>query len=123
MDWLSPQVYDGLTLALVHGEEAGTLAFETLVKETFPQVKTRVPYYLETLEITPEEYRFVPDAIFTGKGAETSPPYSESLEYRSMLKRLERLQESFVPRKAPFSPSSLANLEALLNMAEEIILR
>jgi hypothetical protein len=40
-----------------------------------------------------------------------------------MKSRLDRFKERFGRRRETFPPSSLANLEALLNMAEEIILR
>ncbi|MDR1166867.1 MAG: MBL fold metallo-hydrolase [Deltaproteobacteria bacterium] len=122
VEWLRPQIHDKLTVVLVHGEEAGTLAFETLLRQTFPTLRTRVPYWLETLEVTPDEARVLAAPPAADEVPEEAP-YRDSREYRSLAERLERLQRSLVPRDAPFPPNALANLEALLNMAEEIILR
>jgi metallo-beta-lactamase family protein len=123
IEWLRPQVHDKLTVTLIHGEESSTLAFEKLVNETFPKIKTRVPHWLETIEITPEERRFIAPEIKEELETASAPSYRESHEYQSLVRRMERLRQSLEPREAPFSPYDLANLEALLNMAEEIVLR
>jgi metallo-beta-lactamase family protein len=126
IEWLRPQVHDKLVVTLIHGEESGTLAFEELVKKTFPNVTTKVPHWLETLEVTPHEAKFIvkegmePQVVTEAIGA---PSYVESLEYKSLSERLARLQRTLTPRTAPFRPNDLANLEALLNMAEEIMLK
>jgi metallo-beta-lactamase family protein len=124
IEWLRPQVHDGLTVALIHGEESSSLAFEKLAQETFPNIKTQVPFWLETLEILPKEHKVLAEAPFIPPvEAVAASSYQDSKEYQSLMKRIERLRQSLAPRTAPFPPNSLANLEALLNMAEEIVLR
>jgi metallo-beta-lactamase family protein len=122
VEWLRPQVHENLGVALIHGEESSSLAFQARLAEVFPSLKVQVPHWLETLDISPEETKFIlPEVTPALAGAAST--YQETAEYRSMLSRLERLQSNFIPREVPFPPNSLANLEALLNMAEEIILR
>jgi metallo-beta-lactamase family protein len=123
IEWLRPQVHDNLVLSLVHGEESSSLEFEKLANRTFPEVTTRVPVWLELLDITPRERAFrAPEGVesLIPAGARD---YRDTPEYKSLMNRLARLKTGFEPRKTPFDPHSLANLEALLNMAEEIILR
>ncbi|MDR2340028.1 MAG: MBL fold metallo-hydrolase [Deltaproteobacteria bacterium] len=122
IEWLRPQIHERLGVALIHGEEAGTLAFQARLKALFPSLRTEVPHWLETLEIAPGEAKSELPEISPAVAAGV-PTYKETAEYRSMLGRLARLRQSFEPREAPFQPAELANLEALLNMAEEIILR
>ncbi|MDR2199253.1 MAG: MBL fold metallo-hydrolase [Deltaproteobacteria bacterium] len=122
VEWLRPQIHDKLGVALIHGEESGTLAFQEKLRSLFPDLSVQVPHWLETLHISPEKHLSIAPEI-TPELAHGASAYSETLEYKSMVNRLERLRQSFLPREAPFPPNSLANLEALLNMAEEIILR
>lgn len=124
LNWLKPQVHDNLTVALIHGEETSTLAFQKVATDTFPNILIKVPHWLESLEVTPREARLIPSpTVVPEEVAPLIPPYQESQEYQSLLNRLERLRSQFAPRETPFPPNALANLEALLNMAEEIILR
>ncbi|MDR3153065.1 MAG: MBL fold metallo-hydrolase [Deltaproteobacteria bacterium] len=122
-EWLRPQVHDDLTVCLVHGEEEGTFAFQKHLAEVFPGLRTVVPHWLETVEVTPTLAQIIPAERAPAAGAEAVPAYREGAEAQSMLRRLDRLKESFGRRQEAFPPNSLANLEALLNMAEEIILR
>jgi metallo-beta-lactamase family protein len=124
-EWLRPQVHENLTVTLVHGEEQGTLAFQEHLASVFPGLKTVVPHWLEVLDVTSKRADWLPAPAeaATAAVAAPAPDYASSLEARSMTNRLDRLRESFGRRQEAFPPSSLANLEALLNMAEEIILR
>jgi metallo-beta-lactamase family protein len=120
--WLRPQLHENLTVALIHGEESGTLAFQAKLKELFPDLKTQVPSWLETIEISPEAVRLTAPEI-TPELAAGAQSYRDTREFQSMASRLERLRESLSQRESPIPPAALANLEALLNMSEEIILR
>jgi metallo-beta-lactamase family protein len=130
-EWLRPQVHEGLTVCLVHGEEQGTLAFQEHLAREFPGLRTVVPHWLETVEVTGEGEgplvhpapEVAAPAADAAAAAEAAASYLSSAEAQSMLRRLDRLKESLGRRPAAFPPNSLANLEALLNMAEEIILR
>jgi metallo-beta-lactamase family protein len=122
IEWLRPQMHEGLRVALIHGEESATLAFQEKVKSIFPKLDVFVPHWLETLVISPEKIKSIAPVV-TPAAVAAVPSYRETKEYQSMLSRLEGLKQSYVPREAPLPPNALANLEALLNMAEEIILR
>jgi metallo-beta-lactamase family protein len=122
VEWLRPQLHDRLGVALIHGEESSTLAFQAKLKGLFPGINAVVPQWLETLEVAPGEARTLRPPV-APEPAAAAPSYRETDEYRSMMNRLLRLQKSFAPREAPLPPQALANLEALLNMAEEIVLR
>jgi metallo-beta-lactamase family protein len=124
-EWLRPQVHENLTVTLVHGEEQSTLAFQNHLARAFPGLNTVVPHWLEVLDVTSAEASWLPAPAGAASEAVAAPAddYSRSAEARSMVSRLDRLKESYGRRQEAFSPSSLANLEALLNMAEEIILR
>jgi metallo-beta-lactamase family protein len=110
IEWLRPQVHDNLTVTLIHGEESSTLEFEKLVNKTFPNIKTRVPHWLETIEITPEERRFIAPEIQEELEVASAPSYKESHEYQSLVRRIERLRKNLEPRVAPFSPYDPSNL-------------
>ncbi|MDR1313766.1 MAG: MBL fold metallo-hydrolase [Deltaproteobacteria bacterium] len=124
-EWLRPQVHENLTVTLVHGEEQGMLAYQDHLAEVFPGLKTVVPHWLEVLDVTSKRATLQPSSPEAGIAAVAAPSrdYSASAEAESMFRRLDRLKENFGRRQEAFPPNSLANLEALLNMAEEIILR
>ncbi|MDR1039745.1 MAG: MBL fold metallo-hydrolase [Deltaproteobacteria bacterium] len=123
-EWLKPQIHPGLTVVLVHGEEQGTLAYQAHLTSLFPDLATVVPHWLEVLDITSKEAAVIPaEATPEAMAPAPASEYMDSAEARSMLRRLDRLKESFGRRQEGFAPNSLANLEALLNMVEEIILR
>jgi metallo-beta-lactamase family protein len=125
--WLRPQIHPDLTVALVHGEQATTLAFQQKLAEVFPDLRTLVPSWLETLEVEgarvsgllaegPEaEIPEAPEAPETAPAAERAA--------QSLKKRLDRLHDEMLRRSAPVDPGRLAALEDLLNRAEELILR
>ncbi|MDR2612403.1 MAG: MBL fold metallo-hydrolase [Deltaproteobacteria bacterium] len=122
-EWLRPQIHDRLTVCLVHGEEQGTLAFQEHLGKVFPGLATVVPHWLETVEFAGREAHVLPAEARAASAAMAAPDYLSSAEGQSMLRRLDRLKEHLGRRSGAFPPNSLANLEALLNMAEEIILR
>jgi metallo-beta-lactamase family protein len=121
-EWLRPQLHPGLGVALIHGEESSTLAFQGHLKKAFPDLHVQVPHWLETMDIRKDKrlYARPEEAPAAAAGA---PVYRDSPEFQSLTNRLARLPKALEPRKAPFTPARLSNLEALLNMAEEIILK
>jgi metallo-beta-lactamase family protein len=114
VEWLRPQIHPGLKVVLIHGEEAGTLAFEEHLHGLFPDLATVVPHWLETLEATG-----------TRIPAE-SPQEAQAMVAdwsRSFQNRLARLSGWLAGRQRPFEPAELADLESLLSRAEEMVLR
>ncbi|MDR1658671.1 MAG: MBL fold metallo-hydrolase [Deltaproteobacteria bacterium] len=119
LDWLRPQVHSKLTVALVHGEETGTLAFQAKLKEVFPALPSLVPRWLETLDVSvPMDTEAKPEVV---EEISETPPVTEAEVY-SLKSRLDRLYAQILERGEPLSPERLASLEDLLNQAEEIAL-
>ncbi|MDR1487290.1 MAG: MBL fold metallo-hydrolase [Deltaproteobacteria bacterium] len=116
LQWLRPQIHDNLIVSLIHGEETGTLAFEAKLKEVFPNLKTIVPNWLQTLDSAELGLD-----LGTALPAPMLPP-TPVTEIDSFNKRLERLRERFLQRKKSLAPERLASLENLLVRAEEILL-
>ncbi|MDR0548535.1 MAG: MBL fold metallo-hydrolase [Deltaproteobacteria bacterium] len=114
VEWLRPQIHPGLKVVLVHGEEAGTLAFERLLNELFPELETVVPHWLEVLEL--KGPRVAPEAPVEAKIA--------AIEWNlSFQSRLSRLASLMANRDKPLAPAELASLENILNQAEEMVVR
>ncbi|MDR1872283.1 MAG: MBL fold metallo-hydrolase [Deltaproteobacteria bacterium] len=112
--WLTPQIHPGLKVVLVHGEEAGTLAFESRLNLLFPELKTLVPHWLDVVEVTGVKLK---PAIPVEEILEASLNWSRS--FQSRLDRLSRLMTD----RPPLDPAELASLENLLSQAEEVVLR
>jgi metallo-beta-lactamase family protein len=121
VEWLRPQVHPGLTVALIHGEESATLAFQAKLAEVFPETRTLVPSWLETIEAGPGGASARPGpAIEAAAPAVPAVPKETS---ESLKRRLERLHVQLTGRDRPIDPERLAALEDLLNRAEELVLR
>jgi metallo-beta-lactamase family protein len=117
INWLRPQIHENLTVSLIHCEEDGMLAFEAKLYEEYPKLKTIVPNWLQTLEVTAERLALGPEAA-AAAAAEPTP----AAEVESFQNRLERLRRRYLQRKSPLAPERLALLENLLTRAEEIVL-
>ncbi|MDR1086362.1 MAG: MBL fold metallo-hydrolase [Deltaproteobacteria bacterium] len=115
VEWLRPQIHQGLKVVLVHGEESGTVAFQKHLKELFPELETAIPYWREVIEV--EGPGLKPEEV-----PEPEPMMAVSWS-QSFQERLERIAAIMADRPVPLGPSELANLENLLNQAEEMILR
>jgi metallo-beta-lactamase family protein len=121
LDWLRPQIHPGLTVALIHGEEGGMLAFKDKLAEVFPKLPTLVPSWLETLDVEAAKVESLPALEIPAEAAPVVPVPPKASE--SLKKRLDRLHGQLVGRDRPIPPERLAALEDLLNRAEELVLR
>jgi metallo-beta-lactamase family protein len=116
LDWLKPQIHQNLTVALIHGEETGTLAFEEKLNQINPNLKTIVPNWLQTLEVSGAMLEVGPEIV------KTEPKITMPQEILSFQNRLDRLRKRYLERQEPLAPERLAALESLLVRAEEIVL-
>ncbi|MDR1607229.1 MAG: MBL fold metallo-hydrolase [Deltaproteobacteria bacterium] len=119
--WLKPQLHPQLTVVLVHGEEAGTIAFEAHLNKLFPEIKTVIPQWLDTLET--EGLRLAPTLEPQEAPREEVFGELDGAWRDSFQNRLERLKALMANRERPLGPAELANLENLLSQAEEMVLR
>jgi metallo-beta-lactamase family protein len=121
IEWLRPQIHPNLTVALIHGEESITMAFKEKLAEVFPDLKAMAPAFLETLEVGNLKVASLPALEVPAEEALAPPVPPEAS--KSLKKRLDRLHAQLEGRDSPMPPERLADLEALLNRAEELVLR
>jgi metallo-beta-lactamase family protein len=118
VNWLKPQIHDNLAVNLIHGEEASTLAFESLLNQTFPSLKTNVPYWREIIELKTETIEnFLPEISQAISSSQNE--FSETL---SLKNRFNRFNDYLTNNTVTLPPETMANLENLLNQVEEIFL-
>jgi metallo-beta-lactamase family protein len=117
--WLRPQLHSGLTVALNHGEETQTLAFQEKLKQVFPALPTLVPKWLETIDLR----TLTAEALIKPEEIAEEKPQVAQAELLSLRRRLDRLMIQLADRSEPLTPDRLASLEDLLNRAEEIALK
>lgn len=115
--WLGRQAHPGLTVNLIHGEASSTQAFYELARQTYPEINFHIPQWLKYAALANQP---VPAAEAEAEAPET--PAVDTRGLTSLLNRLERLRAQ-AGAVSGLPPAQLAELEAYLSRAEDLLLR
>jgi metallo-beta-lactamase family protein len=123
LNWLGPQVHENLTTVLVHGEEKASLDFQKKLIDTFPQLTTQVPHWLDFIDLARRA------TVERPKAEKKMPPLSyerfegERQKALNLVGRMELICERLTDSVKPLDNEQATRLERLLNQVEEIILQ
>ncbi len=121
IDWLRPQVHDGLKVNLIHGEESQSLGFAKLAQKTFPQVRFHVPKWMETLVLEAAEIiAAMPEEIFPEPAAVADMGQRRKMvaEVRSLRNRLEDIMVELLAGECGTDAVCLDGLHEALQKAD-----
>lgn len=122
IEWLKPQVHDGLKVNLIHGEESQSLGFAKLAQRTFPQAHFHVPKWMETLVLEAlETVADLPEEVFdepTPMVADMAQRRKMVAEVRGLRNRLEDIIVELLAGECGTDPACLADLHTALEQAD-----